>query len=633
MNTQHNTRFGCGLLAALALLASAQPTWAERWWNGDWTARKKITIDTTSSGLPIAEPIGTAAVLLRLHGGNFPFDRAREDGTDLRIVAEDNRTILPHHIEKYDALMGEAYVWVGLTNLQPKTQTSFWLYFGNANTRMELARDPHATYDADTVLVYHFGERGGLPVDASAAGNNAQTTGLALDGAFIGGGIRLDEKAVLTIPPSPSLQWTEGGAVTLSLWVKPTALPADAVLVSRGAAGTNVVVGLADGVPYIAIERAGAQQRATAATALPIGGWRHVALVAKPTDVALYVDGEPVATLQSPLPALDGALQIGGAGFKAEIDELQIARVARPAGWLKLAALGQGEAGAKLVLLGPDEGTSSWFHVGYLGIIVRSLTVDGWVAIIILMIMSAISWWVMISKAVYLRHVSRGNAAFIRLWRQVANDLTVLGHADEQHARSMGGRLDQNGYRTVRGAPIYRLYCLGLEELRDRLAADEKRRAAKFLSAQSVQAIRSVLDGGLVRETQKLNARMVLLTIAISGGPFIGLLGTVAGVMITFAGVAQEGEVNVPGIAPGISAALLATVAGLGVAIPSLFGYNYLLTRVKDAISDLHVFIDEFVTKLAECYSGSNGSKPADLDFTSTSPATGQPRNEPLTVK
>ena len=114
------------------------------------------------------------------------------------------------------------------------------------------------------------------------------------------------------------------------------------------------------------------------------------------------------------------------------------------------------------------------------------------------------------------------------------------------------------------------------------------------------------MDGGLIRETQKLNSLIVLLTIAISGGPFLGLLGTVVGVMITFAAIAQQGEVNVNAIAPGISAALAATVAGLAVAIPALFGYNYLLSRIKDATSDMHVFIDEFVTKMAEYYGGEN---------------------------
>jgi biopolymer transport protein ExbB len=97
---------------------------------------------------------------------------------------------------------------------------------------------------------------------------------------------------------------------------------------------------------------------------------------------------------------------------------------------------------------------------------------------------------------------------------------------------------------------------------------------------------------------------MVLLTIAISGGPFLGLLGTVVGVMITFAAVAQAGDVNVNAIAPGIAAALAATVAGLAVAIPALFGYNYLVTRIKMTTSDMQVFIDEFITRLAEFYEG-----------------------------
>jgi len=74
--------------------------------------------------------------------------------------------------------------------------------------------------------------------------------------------------------------------------------------------------------------------------------------------------------------------------------------------------------------------------------------------------------------------------------------------------------------------------------------------------------------------------------------------------MITFAAVAQAGEVNVNAIAPGIAAALAATVAGLAVAIPALFGYNYLLTRIKATMGDMQVFIDEFVTRLAEFYAG-----------------------------
>jgi biopolymer transport protein ExbB len=95
---------------------------------------------------------------------------------------------------------------------------------------------------------------------------------------------------------------------------------------------------------------------------------------------------------------------------------------------------------------------------------------------------------------------------------------------------------------------------------------------------------------------------MVLLTVSISGGPFLGLLGTVVGVMITFAAIAASGDVNINAIAPGISAALLATVAGLAVAIPALFGYNYLIVRNKNVTANMQVFVDEFVTRVAELY-------------------------------
>jgi biopolymer transport protein ExbB len=111
------------------------------------------------------------------------------------------------------------------------------------------------------------------------------------------------------------------------------------------------------------------------------------------------------------------------------------------------------------------------------------------------------------------------------------------------------------------------------------------------------------MDATQTRLQQRLSSQMVLLTIAISGGPFLGLLGTVIGVMITFAAIALSGDVNINAIAPGTAAALAATVAGLGVAIPCLFGYNWLNTRIKSISANNRVFLDEFVARLAEQYS------------------------------
>ena len=82
---------------------------------------------------------------------------------------------------------------------------------------------------------------------------------------------------------------------------------------------------------------------------------------------------------------------------------------------------------------------------------------------------------------------------------------------------------------------------------------------------------------------------------------FLGcLLGTVIGVMSTFGGVAIAGDVNVNAIAPGIAAALLATVAGMSCAIPSLFAYNYMNSRISTMADEMRVFVDRLITRLAE---------------------------------
>ena len=81
----------------------------------------------------------------------------------------------------------------------------------------------------------------------------------------------------------------------------------------------------------------------------------------------------------------------------------------------------------------------------------------------------------------------------------------------------------------------------------------------------------------MAQESLKLESGLILLAIAVSGAPFLGLLGTVWGVMSTFAHVAQLGRADLSAMAPGVAAALITTVAGLVVAIPHLVAYNYAL--------------------------------------------------------
>src|SRR5580693_2534290 len=166
----------------LVLFAALWPGPAAAWWNDQWSLRKKITIDTGPSGASASEPIGTTPILVRLHVGNFRFGSAKEDGGDLRFVASDDKTPLKFHVEKFDSLLGEALLWVSVPDLRPGTKTDLWLYFGNP--KAPAATDAKGTYDADTLLVYHFAERGTPAQDASAWANSAQSVVPVDDGSI-----------------------------------------------------------------------------------------------------------------------------------------------------------------------------------------------------------------------------------------------------------------------------------------------------------------------------------------------------------------------------------------------------------------------------------------------------------------
>lgn len=601
---------GRTLSLVLVLGALLMPRTARAWWNEEWSGRKPLRIDTSAGGANITDPIGPTAVLVRLHAGNFKFEQAKEDGNDLRFVAADDKTPLPYHVEKYDPLLGEALVWVGLPDLKPGAQTEIWLYY--RNPKAVSAEDAKGTWDKATALVYHFAERGQPPRDSTAWANHALGAAPTAEGSLIANGLRLDGKAAVTIPAGPSLLWEAGAKATWSLWIKPAEAESSAAIFSRRDGGNGFLVGLEKGRPFVEIESDAGMLRAAAQSALGAGSWHSVAVTAGDT-VQLYVDGARVAAIAAKLPALKGSSLLGGdagdpgaitlrgepagqrspdkggplPGFKGDVDELQISKVERPAGYLQFLAASQGTDPGKLIVAGQEEETGG-AGTGYFGVILKSVTLDGWVVIGLLAIMAVVSWLVMVSKAVYLGAVERANDRFADRFRVLSNDLVRL-------VGDRGGELGDD--KLLRNSSLFRLFQVGVEEVRKRTGD------GGALSAQAIESIRASLDARLVREGQALSQRMVLLTIAIAGGPFLGLLGTVVGVMITFAAIAAAGDVNVNAIAPGIAAALVATVAGLGVAIPALFGYNWLLTRIKNAVAVQQVFADELITRLAESWS------------------------------
>jgi biopolymer transport protein ExbB len=593
-----------GLVAQLACGLSAHA-----WWNSDWTLRKKITIDTSGTRVPITDPIGTSPVLIRLHDGDFQFASAHDDGSDIRFVAGDDKTPLNFHIEKYDSLLGEAFVWVKVPDLKPGAVTTLWLYYGNTGGKpMSGGPDSKATYDDGTSLVYHFAEAAQPPKDSTGNGNDAQNAGVTTDGSFIGPGLKLNGKTGVNIPASASLNWAAGSSMTWSAWVKPIALVPNAVIYSRRDGANTLLIGMDKGAPFVDVNGSRSSEGAPVAA----NSWHHFAVVADGGKITVYLDGAAYGSLGAGLPALNSAASLGtdaapaGAtpanpGMIGELDELEISKVARPLGFLKFAALEQGgDSAAKLLIVTPDEQLpAGWLSgtLGLFGVILKSVTVDGWVVIGVLGLMSIISWYVMISKFVYLLGLEKGNERFFREWSHVAVDLTVLDHSNADNVKTLGGRTNPKAYRVLRHSPVYRIYHIGTQEIAHRI------KNGRNLSSRSIQAIRASLDGGFVRENHAINQGMVFLTISIAGGPFMGLLGTCIGVMITFAAIAATGEVNISAIAPGLAAALVATVAGLLVAIPSLLGYNYLVSRMKVVSSDMQIFIDEFVTKMAEFYS------------------------------
>jgi biopolymer transport protein ExbB len=582
------------------------------WWNNDWKFRKEIGLDLSATGADIAGTPVDVPVLIRLSLGNFSyFNDTKPDGSDFRLVGSDDKTPLKFHFEKYDVQNQMALLWVRMPQMTGGSKTEkFYAYYGNPDA--PAAADVAGTYDASQVLVLSFSEATGLPLDSTAYKNNPSASTATLNPAsLIGGGAIFSGKEMITVPATASLRLLPNQGLTASAWLKIEQAQQSTVLVLADQ-GKSVELAI-DGLKMVA--RASFDGPAVSVTQpsdLTLSQWHHVALTLGSGKLTLYVDG--VATGSAPVTPVEvgGNFRIGSADgsrfLTGEIDEVEVSKIARPADWLKASAKGQG-MDANLVVYGADGQKEGGSQTSYFGTIAKNLTLDGWVVIGICMVMLAIALVIMFIKAIFLTRVERANAKFLKEFRRLSGDPTALdkdgNQADDDMLADSPSMSSLAGDQTAYGAStLYRLYHHGVFELNKRVAGQAlSADRVKVLSPQSIDAIRAAMDSSMTRLQQTLTSQMVLLTIAISGGPFLGLLGTVIGVMITFAAIALSGDVNVNAIAPGTAAALAATVAGLAVAIPSLFGYNWLNTRIKSITADNRVFVDEFVTRIAEQYS------------------------------
>ena len=598
-------------ICLLFIVLSLMPTLASAWWNEEWGYKKKISLDMPTlqkEGVTIPQD---AYALIRLHTGNFTYflDLA-EKGKDIRVLAGDETTPLKFYIEKIDTVNEMALIWVKLPkDIATMPEPAVWLYYGN-ETAVD-GQDAAGSFDVSQVLTYQFGKPGVVDLTANA-NNPSESTATTVEGGMIGEAGVFNGSQIIRVPAKPSLLMASATGWTFSTWLKIDKAQPDGILFNRTSSPGGFTLAIKEQKPHLeVIDAQNAKQDFAVETALTPATWQHLAVVATAENLTVYIDGNAAGTFPVNLPDLTGEItiganEVGGRGFNGAIDQLTLFKVARDANGIKFDAKMQGSSSA-LITYGEDATPDS--EEGGENLIMgslKSVTTDGWVIIGILGVMFVISWMVMIIKAIVLNRVHNANKKFEHAYSRLSTqELGNLNSEDEENEEDddddessslLSFTEDHSKYA---GSTIYRIYHVGVQEMNQRLKKGEGN-GNKVLTAQAMNAVKATMDATLIRELQKLNSQMVLLTIAISGGPFLGLLGTVIGVMITFAAIAVSGEVNVNAIAPGIAGALTATVAGLIVAIPCLFGYNYLGGRIKDITADMHVFVDEFVAKLTE---------------------------------
>ena len=220
-------------------------------------------------------------------------------------------------------------------------------------------------------------------------------------------------------------------------------------------------------------------------------------------------------------------------------------------------------------------------------------TVAGKIVLCFLLVGSIFSWSVMITKLRVLRFARKQTAHFRAAFRKDRQPL----------------RLFENNARFP-GSPLFNVYRAGCQELTFHLLGsaevDETFRArletADKIAPAQMGAVNAAMERAVGETALELESQMILLATAVSGSPFLGLLGTVWGVMDTFTDVAVAGSPNLATMAPGVSGALITTVMSLCVAIPAMFGYNFLVTSIRGMIVEMDNFAAELASEFEHKY-------------------------------
>jgi biopolymer transport protein ExbB/TolQ len=217
---------------------------------------------------------------------------------------------------------------------------------------------------------------------------------------------------------------------------------------------------------------------------------------------------------------------------------------------------------------------------------IQNATTEGKATVIALLVLSLFSWTIIITKFRQLLIARQATKKFLAAYGSTRDPLDI---------RRKGEEFD--------GAPAYQLYTRGADELAYQLEKNPVTvKGERRISTASFEAVKVALEEAAGGEAMALEKGMIVLSTAVAGGPFIGLLGTVWGVMSTFAGIAESRAATLTAMAPGVAAALVATVTGLLVAIPAMFAYNFMVTTIRAITQELDGYATRYATQIVHSY-------------------------------
>lgn len=219
--------------------------------------------------------------------------------------------------------------------------------------------------------------------------------------------------------------------------------------------------------------------------------------------------------------------------------------------------------------------------------VARLLAQTGWVArivLLILLVFSVFSWAVIYRKYTTFRLVREHTDRFLQAFRS-AERFPEAGPLASAFPAS----------------PLVTVYAAGLKEMESQVNSPNKNPHAGKLKSSA--AVGAALQVAAAAEVAHLEHRMSFLATTGSVTPFIGLFGTVWGIIGAFMGLGEAGATTLRAVAPGIAEALIATAAGLFAAIPAVIGYNHFLHQIRQFATRMDNFAVEFLTRAEKLYS------------------------------